>query len=116
MGSSSGRTEDDPMLRGDGRYTGEHVVAGVLHARFVRSAMAHAQIAALDLAQARAVPGVVAVFAAADLDRVLQATPVALDAITNRGAGGGAPPPRPPPPPPHANSGGGWSGGGVHRL
>ncbi len=95
MPPSSGRTEDGPLLRGDGRYTGESVAAGTLHARFVRSTMAHARILAIDMARARALPGVVAVFAAAELDDVLPAQPVALDAITNRDGSEAAVPPRP---------------------
>ena len=95
MVPSSGRTEDDPMLRGAGRYTAEHVPPGTLTARFVRSAMAHAGLRSVDLAAARAVPGVVAAFAAADLDAVLPALPVALDAITNRDGSAAPVPPRP---------------------
>ena len=95
MQSSSGRTEDGPLLRGTGRYTGEHVGAGMLHARFVRSAMAHARLAAVELADARAVPGVVAVFAAADLDGVLPVLPEALDNVTNRDGSVASVPPRP---------------------
>ena len=95
MGASSGRTEDAPMLCGAARYTGEHAGADTLHARFVRSTMAHARIVAVALAPARAVPGVVAVFAAADLDAVLPALPAALDAITNRDGSDAPAPPRP---------------------
>ncbi len=95
MPSSSGRTEDDPLLRGVGRYSGDHVGAGALHARFVRSTMAHARLAAVDVAQACAVPGVVAVFVAADLAGVLPAVPTALDAITNRDGSAAPAPPRP---------------------
>ena len=83
------------MLRGEARYTGEHVGAGTLHARFVRSEVAHARLAAVELTRARAMPGVVAVFAAADLDAVLPALPVALDAITNRDGSAACVPPRP---------------------
>ncbi len=72
------------MLRGEARYTGEHAGAGLLHGCFVRSVMAHAGLGAIDLGAARAMPGVVAIFTAADLDGVLPALPAALDSITNR--------------------------------
>ena len=95
MHPSSARTEDDSLLRGAGRYTGECAGAQALHARFVRSPMAHARLAAIDLAEARAVPGVVAAYAAADLDAALPASPAALDSITNRDGSNATVPPRP---------------------
>ena len=95
MAPSSGRTEDGAMLRGAGCYTGEHIRPGTLSARFVRSAMAHAGLRSVDLAAARAVPGVVAAFAAVDLDGVLPALPAALDVITNRDGSAAPVPPRP---------------------
>ena len=83
------------MLRGAGRYTSEHVGTEALNARFVRSPLAHAEVLSLDLQAARAVPGVVAAFAAADLDDVLPAQPAALDVITNRGGSPAPVAPRP---------------------
>lgn len=83
------------MLRGAGRYTGEHVGTGALSARFVRSVMAHASLRSVDLNAARALPGVVGAFAAADLDAVLPSLPAALDAITNRDGSAAPVPPRP---------------------
>ena len=83
------------MLRGTARYTAEHVGPGMLSARFVRSAMAHARLLSVDLTAARAVPGVIGAFVAADLDEVLPALPVALDAITNRDGSAAPVPPRP---------------------
>ncbi len=83
------------MLRGEARYTGEHIAGGVLHARFVRSAMAHARLVSVGVAVARAMPGVVGVFAAADLDGVLPAVPTALDTIVNRDGSQAGVPPRP---------------------
>ena len=79
----SGRVEDDAFLRGLGRYTGDHGQDALI-GRFVRSAVAHARIAALDLTAARLLPDVVAVLAAADLAPCLPVRPRALDAITNR--------------------------------
>jgi len=63
------RTEDPRFLRGEGRYIDNIHVPGALRAVFVRSIFAHATVAAVEgLDAARAMPGVVAVFAAGDLD------------------------------------------------
>ena len=60
------RVEDGPLLRGQGRYLAD--LAGPrLHAAFVRSAVAHGRVVAVDTGPARSAPGVVAVLTAADL-------------------------------------------------
>lgn len=48
-------------------YTIDIRLPGMLHARLLRSTMAHARIRAIDTSRARAVPGVVAVLTGADL-------------------------------------------------
>jgi carbon-monoxide dehydrogenase large subunit len=60
------RREDLPLLTGRGTYVDDATLPGLLHAHVVRSPFAHATIAAVDLGAARAAPGVVAVFTAAD--------------------------------------------------
>ena len=62
----AGRREDRRLLTGAGRYTADHDRPGQLHAVFVRSNRAHARIVSLDLAAARAAPGVVLVLTGAD--------------------------------------------------
>jgi carbon-monoxide dehydrogenase large subunit len=57
----------DRLLRGAGRYTDDAPRAGASHGVFVRAPHAHARIVALDMAEARAMPGVIAVLSAADL-------------------------------------------------
>jgi carbon-monoxide dehydrogenase large subunit len=57
FGQSVRRKEDDPLLRGAGRYTADAMPAGALHAVLVRSTHAHARIT-LDAAKARTRPGV----------------------------------------------------------
>lgn len=84
MWPSSGRTEDGRMFRGESRYTGEHVDSGTLHACFVRLSIAHARLAAVELGSIGALPGTVAVIAAADTDCELPVPPAALDATTSR--------------------------------
>lgn len=61
------RVEDIRFLTGRGRYTDDISVPGQLHGLVVRSPVAHGRITELDVAAARAAPGVVAVVTAADL-------------------------------------------------
>jgi aerobic carbon-monoxide dehydrogenase large subunit len=63
------RTEDPRFLRGEGRYLENIPAPGALRAVFVRSIFAHAVLNAVEgLDAARSMPGVAAVFTAADLD------------------------------------------------
>lgn len=55
-------------LAGRGRFVSDMRLPGMLHAAFLRSPLAHGVIRDLDLAPAREVKGVVAVFGAADLN------------------------------------------------
>ena len=61
------RKEDLRLLRGRGRYTDDIALAGQAHAAMLRSPHAHARIAGIDTAAARATPGAVDVLTAADL-------------------------------------------------
>ena len=67
-GSSPPRSEDDPLLRGAGRYTDDLEVPGAAHGAFVRAPVAHAAIRAIDAKAALALPGVLAVFTGADVE------------------------------------------------
>src|SRR4051812_49976232 len=106
------RLEDDPLVRGLGRYAADAPLTGQTYAYFVRSPHAFADIRSIDTEAAKAVPGVLAVLTAADM----------------AGVGNNSPPPPPPrpggpkiiishrPPPPRANprpvgGGGGGRGG-----
>ena len=60
------RVEDDRLLRGHGRFT-DDIDEGALESYIVRSPLAHARIRSIDVSAARAVPGVAAVYTAADL-------------------------------------------------
>ena len=53
------REEDNRLLRGKGRYVSDMKAAGELQAYVLRSPHAHARIDRLDLAAAKAAPGVV---------------------------------------------------------
>src|SRR5262245_59580511 len=62
----AGRREDSRLLSGRGAYVDDARRDGALHAAFLRSPHAHARVA-LDIAAARAAPGVAAVWTAADV-------------------------------------------------
>ncbi len=57
------------LLRGGGRYVDDLPAPGALHAAFVRSPHPHAVVAGIDTTAALAAPGVMGVFAQADLER-----------------------------------------------
>lgn len=63
-----GRREDARLLTGAGRYTADWNLPDQLHAAFLRADRAHADIRTLDLAAARAAPGVVAVLSGEDAE------------------------------------------------
>jgi carbon-monoxide dehydrogenase large subunit len=67
IGRSLARLEDARFLTGRGRYLDDIVVPDALHAIVVRSPHGHAAIAGIDVAAARAMPGVHGVYTAADL-------------------------------------------------
>ncbi len=61
------RLEDPPLVTGRGEYAGDINFPHQLHMRIVRSAHAHGRIVSIDTAAARALPGVFAVWTAADI-------------------------------------------------
>ena len=61
-----GRREDLRLVTGQGKYTSDWNLPGQLHASFLRSDRAHAEIVSLDTASVLASSGVVAVFTGAD--------------------------------------------------
>jgi aerobic carbon-monoxide dehydrogenase large subunit len=67
IGQSVARLEDPPLVQGQGRYAGDISFPHQLHMRVARSNHAHGTIASIDTAVARALPGVVAVWTAADI-------------------------------------------------
>jgi len=71
MGTRVERREDPVFLTGSARYTAdldESLLAGALHAHFVRSTIAHARITELDVSEALSAPGVVGVFTMDDIE------------------------------------------------
>ena len=67
VGRAVPRVEDERFLQGRARWTGNLGPPGVLHLGVVRSPLAHARIAGVDLAPVLEVPGVVAAFAGHEL-------------------------------------------------
>ncbi len=66
IGDAPKRREDDRFVTGHGAYLDDLGFAALAHAVVLRSPHAHARIAGLDVAAARAMPGVTAVLTARD--------------------------------------------------
>jgi carbon-monoxide dehydrogenase large subunit len=67
VGQAVRRVEDARLITGAGRYTDDHLPAGAAHALVVRSPHAHARFRIGDLAEIRALPGVLLVLTADDV-------------------------------------------------
>lgn len=67
IGQSTPRKEAQRLLQGRGRYVDDITLPRMLHAAFVRSPHAHAEILSIEAEAARALDGVVAVYTGAEL-------------------------------------------------
>jgi len=67
VGQSVSRKEDPVLLRGEGRYTDDLNLPGQLYAVMVRSRVGHGILRGIDSSEAAAMPGVRAIYTAADL-------------------------------------------------
>ena len=67
IGKSVPRKEDNRFITGKGRYTDDIKQVGQSHAYFVRSPHAHADVVSIDVDEALAAPGVIAVLTGADV-------------------------------------------------
>ena len=67
IGQSVPRSEDPVLVRGEGRYTDDLAVPGQLYAFMLRSTYAHGRVRGIDTEAARAMPGVRAIYLAADM-------------------------------------------------
>src|SRR3989454_5267583 len=67
IGASVKRREDLRLLAGRGRYAEDCDAPGQAHAAFVRSPYAHADVIAIDVERASAIPGVLGIFTGRDL-------------------------------------------------
>src|SRR6266851_104192 len=68
LGGAIRRREDPRLISGAGLYTDDVRLDRCLHAVFVRSSMAHARLNSVDVTAAAALPGVVGIFSAGDLE------------------------------------------------
>ena len=68
IGQPVRRVEDQRFITGQGRYTDDINLPGQAYGYVLRSPTAHARIASLDVAAAKAAPGVLLVVTAAELD------------------------------------------------
>ncbi len=71
IGARIPRIEDEPLLRGRGRFVDDILLPGMLHVAFVRSPHPHALIRGIDMSAALALPGVHAVLDLNDLAKVM---------------------------------------------
>jgi carbon-monoxide dehydrogenase large subunit len=95
LAQSVRRVEDPRLLKGDGRYTDDIVLPGMLHGIVLRSPHAAAKITRIDTAPAASVQGVKAIYTAADLNADgIGSLPCAVS-LTNRDGSTMASPPHP---------------------
>jgi len=76
FGAPVKRNEDKNLLTGQALFVDDVELPGLLHAAFLRSAVAHAKIRRIDISVARKRPGVVAVYTAEDLGSYWQPGPL----------------------------------------
>src|SRR5437870_12673774 len=77
IGASPLRKEDQRLLRGGGRFVDDLTRDGALHLGGVRSAESYARLTKVVTAGARALPGVVLAWSAADLGEIAPNMPTA---------------------------------------
>lgn len=68
MGVRIRRREDPALITGEGKYTGDLQLEGMLFMAVVRSPYPHARVRSIDTSAAKAMPGVVAVLTGAELN------------------------------------------------
>ena len=66
IGKARARKEDARLVTGQTNWTDNIQLPGLVHVAFLRSPMAHARIASVDVSAARGAPGVIAAFSGAD--------------------------------------------------
>src|ERR1700724_1208882 len=68
IGARVRRVEDPRLLTGQGSFADDRVCPNALHVAFRRSDQSHARISSIECSEARRIPGVVAVFTAAEIE------------------------------------------------
>lgn len=95
FGQSAARAEDERLLTGRGRYVDDINPPGLAHVAVVRSPHAHAVVEGIDADAARRMPGVLAVYTAADLESEGIGPLPCVCPIRNRDGSRSVMPPRP---------------------
>jgi carbon-monoxide dehydrogenase large subunit len=95
IGQPVRRVEDRRFITGSGHFLDDITRPRQAHAVFLRSPHAHALIRGLDVAEASAMPGVLAVLTGADLARDGLGTVPCVSGLTNRDGSAAAMPKRP---------------------
>ena len=95
IGQGVKRVEDDRLLRGTGLYTDDIDVDGALRAYILRSPVAHATIASMDVSAAKDAAGVVAVYTGDDVKADGLGDLPCVPPVTNRDGTPRADTPRP---------------------
>jgi carbon-monoxide dehydrogenase large subunit len=84
LGNAVRRKEDPGVLRGETQYFDDLAIDGLAHLVFVRSTVAHARLGAVDTTEAAAMPGVIGVFTADNLELPDQQGFAMLPPVFNR--------------------------------
>ena len=87
VGQPVPRFEDPRLLRGGGRYVDDMVLPRMAFGHVLRSPYAHARIRRIDVAQAKAAPGVLAVLIGADWQAAGWGDLPVPDGMRRRGGG-----------------------------
>ena len=74
MRASVKRKEDPRLITGQGKYTDDLKLVGMLYLYVLRSPHAHARINSIDVSKAKAVPGVRAVVTGAEIKALVNGT------------------------------------------
>src|SRR5580700_7365422 len=77
FGRAMKRVEDPRLLKGEATYVDDLQLAGVVHAEFVRSPHANANIKSINTEAAKNLPGVIGVFTGADINEKAGTIPCA---------------------------------------
>ena len=78
IGKSVPRANAARLVAGQGKYVDDLTLPRMVHVVYYRSPYAHARIRSIDLTAARAMPGVVDAFGAADITMELPLIPLRL--------------------------------------
>lgn len=81
VGKSETKVDAAKLVQGNPAFTADLQLAGTLHAKVLRSPVAHARILSINVEKARALPGVAAVLTWQDIPRVIYSTAGQSDPI-----------------------------------